>query len=98
MPLATSEVFSGGDFLQRTLSFPAQVSHFGGRLEVRQFHLLRAPGEHSKITPDPQPVQLLAACYLDTIDNHGTIFVDVDSGILSRVEKGVVPVGWMVNP
>ena len=46
----------------------------------------------------PDGHQLLAAGYLDTKDNYGTIFVDVDKGILSQVDKGVVPVGWMVSP
>jgi hypothetical protein len=46
----------------------------------------------------PTQNQLLVAGYLDSIENYGTVFVDVENGILSLVEKGVIPVGWMLDP
>ena len=46
----------------------------------------------------PDGHQLLVAGYMDIVDNFGTIFVDIDKGILSQVEKGAIPVGWMASP
>ncbi|MEK6754353.1 MAG: hypothetical protein AABZ00_19015 [Chloroflexota bacterium] len=32
------------------------------------------------------------------LENYGTIFVDVDSGLTAQVEKGVIPLGWLIDP
>lgn len=46
----------------------------------------------------PSGYQLLAAGYLDNLDNYGTVFIDVENSVLAQVEKGVIPVGWMAEP
>ena len=46
----------------------------------------------------PSEHQLLVDGTFDSLDNYGTIFVDVESGLLAQVEKGAVPEGWLVKP
>jgi hypothetical protein len=46
----------------------------------------------------PTGNQLLVAGFLDTIDNYGTLFINVESGLLAQVEKNSIPVGWMLTP
>jgi len=46
----------------------------------------------------PNSHQLLVDGTFDNLDNYGTIFVDIESGLLAQVEKGVIPEGWMIVP
>lgn len=52
------------------------------------------------VTPvwSPSGHQLLIDGTFNNLDNYGTIFVDVEQGILAQVEKGVIPVEWLVTP
>jgi hypothetical protein len=45
----------------------------------------------------PTGHQVLVDGTFDTLDNYGAIFIDVDKDWLAQVEKGVVPVGWMLE-
>jgi hypothetical protein len=46
----------------------------------------------------PTGNELLVAGFLDTVNNYGTVFIDVEKGILALVEKEMIPVGWMLRP
>ncbi len=78
-------------------SGPSRLAVYDGATESMKVFCMALGGY---VTPvwSPTGHQLLVDGTFDSVDNYGTIFVDIETGSLAQVEKGVIPMAWMVAP
>ena len=76
---------------------PSQLAIYDTVSKETKVYCINAGGYTAPVW-SPSGHQLLVDGYFDSIDDYGTILVDVDRDLLAQVEKGVIPVGWMLSP
>ncbi len=84
-------------FIQVGGSGPSTLAIYDMSTETTKVFCLSIGGYFPPIW-SPSKHQLLIDGTFDSLNNYGTIFIDVESELMAQVEKGVIPVGWMISP